>query len=368
MRAAAAVLLALFASSGAELRGQEPRWGLDLNASRIQFDTAATLNAPSATGLLEWRRPRLFGRLTGSLTGFQDAGWSTQGRGDVAGWLTPFGAASPFRLELAGTVGASRHSSGFSASLGRANARLHLARRDFGGWAGAGGVMAGNSLDTEAVTAVAPTVGLWGQTGSVRATVSYVHTTLSGEVYPEGNAVLAVSEGSLDLTLYGGFRTFPFEGIDPEGWAGASAALWVGRTTAVVISGGSYASDILQGLPGGDFISVGLRLTSRRDRPIPTSVDAPIVYSADIARERRITLTVPDADRVEIAGDFNGWTPEPLRRVGDGEWAVPVELAPGVYRFNLRVDGERWIVPDGVPEVDDGYGDTVGLLIISPNQ
>lgn len=362
-------LVALGVLSGGELAGQAPpRWELDLNASRIQYDTAATLNAPSASGLLEWRRPSLFGRLSGSLTGFEGAGWSTQGRGDLAGWMAPFGAVSPFRLELAGTASASRHSSGFGSSLGRANARLHLAKSEVGGWLGVGGAVAKNSIDESAVRAFTPTVGVWGQTGSVRGTLSYQHTTLSGEAFPEGNAVLALSEGAVDVTLYGGFRTFPFEGVDAESWVGGSAAFWVGRRAAVVVSGGAYASDLLQGLPGGDFISVGVRFTSRRDRPIPSRVEAPIVYSVDAVRERGITLQVPDADRVEIAGDFNGWTPEPLRRAGEGEWVIPHELAPGVYRFNLLVDGERWIVPEGVPEVDDGYGDTVGLLIISANQ
>jgi hypothetical protein len=28
------------------------------------------------------------------------------------------------------------------------------------------------------------------------------------------------------------------------------------------------------------------------------------------------------------------------------------------------VDGERWVVPDSVPSVDDGFGGRVGLLIV----
>ena len=55
----------------------------------------------------------------------------------------------------------------------------------------------------------------------------------------------------------------------------------------------------------------------------------------------------------------------PLSQDATGRWIVPVGLAPGVYRFNLRADGERWIVPEGVPQIDDGYGGRVGLLIIS---
>lgn len=369
-RAGLGLLLSILVSTVSfdAVAAQAPRWEVDLNASRIQYDTAATLNAPSASGLLEWRRPSFFGRVSGGVTGFEGAGWSTQGRGDLAGWLTPFGSTSPFRLELAGTGSASRHSSGFESVLGRVDTRLHLMRGGVGGWIGAAGVTAKNSSDVEALNAFVPTAGLWAQSGPVRATVSYLHTTLSGESFPEGNAVLSMSEGSLDLSLYGGFRSLPFEGLDVESWFGGSAALWFGRNAAVVLSGGQYSSDILQGLPGGDFVSIGIRLTGRRDRPIPRSVAPPLVYTAESLRERGITLEVQGADRVEIAGDFNGWDPQPLRRAADGSWIVPASLEPGVYRFNLRVDGERWTVPEGVPEVDDGFGDTVGLLIISENQ
>jgi hypothetical protein len=42
-----------------------------------------------------------------------------------------------------------------------------------------------------------------------------------------------------------------------------------------------------------------------------------------------------------------------------------MDLEPGVYRFNLRIDGTGWLVPSEVPSVDDGFGGHVGLLIVS---
>ncbi len=239
-------------------------------------------------------------------------------------------------------------------------------RPRFGAWAGVGGVTAKNSLDTSAVSALVPSLGVWGQTGAVRATASYLHTFVEGEPFPEGKLVLTLSRGPLDLSAYGGFRLSPFEGVDgDETWGGASAAIWLHDNAALIVSGGRYSSDVLQGLPGGDFVSIGFRLAARRERPVPRRVTAPIVYTAETVRERGIALSVPDAERVEIAGDFNGWTLEPLEQDSSGRWVLPTRLEPGVYRFNLRVDGERWIVPEGVPEVDDGFGDRVGLLIIS---
>ena len=67
-----------------------------------------------------------------------------------------------------------------------------------------------------------------------------------------------------------------------------------------------------------------------------------------------------------FVSEWNHWDPIPLSRAtGERDvWLLPVDLPPGVYRFNLFVDGERWIVPEGVMEVSDGFGGNVGLLIV----
>jgi hypothetical protein len=343
---------------------QSPRVELDVSATRIEYDTLAPLDAPSLSGLAEWQRPSLFGRLSASVTGFENAGWSVQGRGSLAGWLSPFGMLSPVRLELAGAAGGARHSSGFDSFLGRTDVRVHLRGRSLGAWVGASVAVARNSFDTATVNGLVPTVGAWAETGSLRATASYLHTRVFGDTYPEAHLALTLSRGPADLAVYGGLRRSPFDGGDfDEQWAGASAAVWVSRNAAIVVAGGRYSSDILQGLPGGDFVSLGLRLTPRRARPIPTSAAAPIVYTPEAARAG-VGFRVEDVSRVEVAGDWNGWVAEPLVRSG-GRWVMPAPLAPGVYRFNLRVDGERWIVPEEVPSIDDGFGGRVGLLIIS---
>jgi hypothetical protein len=185
-------------------------------------------------------------------------------------------------------------------------------------------------------------------------------------VYPEANLAVTLTRGQADVTLYGGVRASRYgaAALD-ERWAGGAVAYWITRNAALLVSGGRYSSDVLQNLPGGDFFSVGLRLTPRRARPIPISATAPIVYSSAQAVDGAIGFEVQGASQVEIAGDWNAWTPEPLNRDPAGRWNIPPGLAPGVYRFNLRVDGERWIVPEDVPSVDDGFGGRVGLLIVS---
>ena len=144
-------------------------------------------------------------------------------------------------------------------------------------------------------------------------------------------------------------------------------SLW--RSAAVVVSGGQYATDVVQGLPGGDFVSIGFRLARRRVPTVPRRFVVPFVYTTESAEgPAGVSFQLPEAARVEIAGDFNGWQPEPLRRDADGRWTFPVDLAPGVYRFNVRVDGGAWIVPPDFPEVDDGFGAKAGLLIVSDGE
>jgi len=339
---------------------------MDVSGTRIEYDTVPALNAPSLSGLAEWQRPALFGRLSASVTGFQNAGWSVQGRGNVAGWTAPFGTLSPLRLELAGALGGARHSSGFDSFVARGDVRLHLRGRTIGAWIGSSLATARNSFDSASVTGLVPSAGAWAQSGSIRAMVSYLHTHVAGESYPEANLAVTLTRGPIDLTVYGGLRWSSVAGIGlDERWAGASGAFWLTPNAALVVSGGRYSADLLQGLPEGRFFSVGLRLTPRRVRPIPFAAAAPIVYSPEAARSGGIAFQVDGAHRVEIAGDWNGWVPVPMTKDGSGRWRVPSPIEPGVYRFNLRIDGEEWSVPDGVPSIDDGFGGRVGLLIVS---
>ena len=66
------------------------------------------------------------------------------------------------------------------------------------------------------------------------------------------------------------------------------------------------------------------------------------------------------AERVELAGDFNGWDASrcPLARGAGGDWFVEIPLPPpGRYRYKLRLDGERWVAdPANALREPDPYG------------
>jgi hypothetical protein len=69
-------------------------------------------------------------------------------------------------------------------------------------------------------------------------------------------------------------------------------------------------------------------------------------------------LHKPDAKRVSLCGDFNGWSPTatPMKRHDDGHWGTTVALAPGRYQYKFVVD-EEWIAdPAAQKNVPNEHG------------
>lgn len=80
-------------------------------------------------------------------------------------------------------------------------------------------------------------------------------------------------------------------------------------------------------------------------------------------------LVAPDARRVAVVGDWNGWEAgaDPLDDAdGDGVWEGAVELRrAGEYEYQFLIDDERWIPdPESPLTVDDGYGGRNSILNI----
>jgi anti-sigma factor RsiW len=83
----------------------------------------------------------------------------------------------------------------------------------------------------------------------------------------------------------------------------------------------------------------------------------PVAYQADSrGAPVRFVLRAETASRVEVAGDFNGWVPEPLVRRPDGFFELVVPLAPGRYEYSFCVDGRWGPDPAARRYVDDGFG------------
>lgn len=138
---------------------------------------------------------------------------------------------------------------------------------------------------------------------------------------------------------YEGWVSFTMT-ADLVGW------LTIGRTT----------TDPLYGSRGGFTARAGMnwRIASKDLRPAYPVVE--LAESVRGGRRVRFRLTAVKAEQVALAGDFTGWTPQPMRRSGD-DWHLELILKPGVHHFGFLLDGDRWYIPKSAPGIiDDGWG------------
>lgn len=337
---------------------------VDASGTRVAFDTLSPLNTATLSPAVEVRQRVAYLLLSGGLTAFEGGGWATQGRADASVFATPFGLFSPVRLEALGMAAGTYHSSEFRTAATRAEGRVHASGRQLGAWLGAVGGTGWTSAGTGWTTAWGPTSGAWGRWALTQAAATFSPMRFETTWFPELNGMLAMRAGPVDLAAYAGWRGGDAAaGFADDAWAGANVALWLGRSGALVVSGGSYPSDIVQGLPDGRYLSAGVRLATAR--PFVPSIKrlGPPAYQREGGRGF-VAFAVPGATAVRLVADWTNWQPVSMTRGPDGRWRIQVDLEPGVYRFNLLVDGDEWIVPDGVPSVDDGFGGRTGLLIV----
>jgi len=125
----------------------------------------------------------------------------------------------------------------------------------------------------------------------------------------------------------------------------------------------ALTAEVLQqdtGSPKGERITLADVVTPTEDddseRPLP-----PAVTHAGVM----FTLEAPDAARVQLSGDFNGWVLDgndmnPVGRV----WKKVVKLQPGRYRYRYVVDGV-WQRDPLNPAVEPSpYGGHNSILVV----
>lgn len=75
----------------------------------------------------------------------------------------------------------------------------------------------------------------------------------------------------------------------------------------------------------------------------------------------------PQAQKVSVVGDFNGWNPQadPLVQAFDGSWQGSLKLRHGHHRYAFWVDGELQVDPRGQGVSRNDQGQRVSLLAVS---
>jgi len=85
------------------------------------------------------------------------------------------------------------------------------------------------------------------------------------------------------------------------------------------------------------------------------------------SQQVRIIFFSPEASSVALVGDFNEWGQREvtLAESSDrGIWEFSMALKPGVYHYNLLVDGEKWVAnPKSSTLVPDGFGGYNSVLV-----
>jgi len=77
------------------------------------------------------------------------------------------------------------------------------------------------------------------------------------------------------------------------------------------------------------------------------------------------SVEAPEAARVQLAGDFNHWTPEGSEMQPVGRfWRKLVRLEPGRYRYRFVIDGEWRRDPNNDAVEPSPFGGEDSVLVL----
>jgi hypothetical protein len=258
-------------------------------------------------------------------------------------------------LTVSASAGGSRLNGASSATFAQADLvpalELSLWRVSlFGGLRAATGMMTEESRSPGLPVGGPPPTSVTSQ----RAGVGPVY----GGVVTLGNAATTLRLGAREERLR------IADAVLPERTLSAALSVALTPIASLEIGAGRYDANRLLGTPSGDYVSAGISLRfggSAREPSLPEARGT----RPQPAGATRLSIRAPDARRVEIAGDFNEWTPSAATRADNGVWYADLRIPPGQYRYAFRVNGSEWRVPDGATAVDDGFGGKSAWVTVS---
>ncbi len=324
---------------------------------------------------VEWPRGTVGGAAT--FSHFQ-SGWSSQGAMNASVFSRPAGLLVG---ELAATAGGSAHQDGTRTGQGLGSARAHLMADRAGAWLGGGTGRTWDGADWRSV--MAGEMGAWMKAGEATLVASTAPTAVDDSVrYTDSQLSAHWSGSSIELGAEFGVRagaTGAIIGGSGRHWGSIAVTTWIVPRVGMILSGGTYPIDLTQGFPGGRFLTLSMRLRSSPARA-PTDPhessgggfangqpSEPVLTFRALPPSRGlvvIEVTMTGARSVEVSGDFTLWKPVRLTPSPGGVWRVSLPMVRGTHQINLRVNGDRWIVPPGLTPITDEFGGVVGLLVV----
>jgi hypothetical protein len=347
---------------------------LGLGVSTVHYDGFLPSGAVTVSPAVEWEGPIAALGASGTYLRFESGHRSLQGAVTVRLFTPPL--AQRWRGEVGVATGASQYLDFETFWHAVAMARLDLLGPERDAWIG---VTAGTTSYGAAPRSVtAASTGVRWHLSDFTLHLSATRSRIGDTTFTDVRSSAYAERGSVVVDATLGARVS--NGDDGTGMYGAaSAAISLGERTALVLGGGRYPTDPISGSLAASYLTVALALrvgTTRRhvyrapSARGPSAEESPSTPAVrlDVYAERggpvRLRLHVPDAARVELAGDFTDWDPIPLTRVDRGTWEATLPIASGVHRVNVRIDGGAWIVPAGVTRLIDDFDGEVGIFAV----
>jgi hypothetical protein len=369
MRAAGPLRLGLLLGGGfvAPLQGQRADVSVDVGTATMRYADSIHARSASISPQLRVSGDRAALTAVGSLSQL-DGSWSNSGRLDAS--VVPF-SRGRVSAELAVVTGGSSHANGARTGQMLAAARLHAATLTRGLWAGAGG---GRTWDGAWRDVLQADAGAW-LAGAVSTAMISVAPTVVDDTIRYVDSFLSLHrdqaawelDGSLGVRAGQQLPTLP---ANRSVWGQLAATLWATRHVGVVASVGTYPVDFTQGYPGGQYVSVGLRLRSAPRFVLPPAIASPTRALRDFRWTRlrgeshRIRVYAGAARSVELMADFTQWRPVSMRHETRGWWSLELPIPRGTHEVNVRIDSGPWLVPPGTIARTDEFGGAVGLMVV----
>lgn len=331
----------------------------------VRYAGGSSFSALTVAPAAQILSPSVYLGANAGLSLLEQGVWASQGRADF--WSSILGHPGTTRLAVSGTLGFSTRSDGVAAGSGSA-----LVEGVRTGVALGAGIVSGVIQQEPGVAAFRVRGRAWWQLGTpTELSLTTEATRFLGAWYTDvvGGVAFDGARTVASVWVSGRFsKTYGSTGA-----ASASLQYFLTPSVALETSGGNYLRDPFQGLPRAGYLTAGVRMFAARrtlaSTPAPAAPvpDAAAALQPLVAQHRGgdtvvVRFRMPDAHAVAIAGNWNAWTPAPLRDAGNDIWEAALLLPPGTYYFNLVVDGTEWVVPGGVATIPDGMGGFIAVL------
>ena len=176
-------------------------------------------------------------------------------------------------------------------------------------------------------------------------------------LYPQAFLQAVASTGP--VALHARIARWFHDDLTETGWS-IAARVGVTDHLAIVAAAARPETDVLFFSPAQRSWSIGLRYGggSMEDRTLPVPV------FAEPGETVRLEVEAPGGGELRIAGTFNGWQPEPMRRES-GQWVAELRLPPGIYEYAFVAADGTWFVPEDTPgRKADGFGGFVATIVV----